>query len=100
MLFGNVRAALALLDTILMDHPWAPLHLNDPVSSDNPFYGVLDELQAKHPSGQPASEEVLLSPSSSTTSFHPVVFNDFYNFFCNFAGANYICIYFLLSDFC
>ena len=73
MLHGNVRAALALLDT--MGHPGVPLHLSDPVSPDNPSWSVLDELQAKHPSGQPASEEVLLSPSSSTTSFHPIVFD-------------------------
>ena len=73
MLRGNVRAALALFDT--MDYPGAPLHLSDPVSPDNPSWSVLDELQAKHPSGQPASEEALLSPSSSTTSFHPVVFD-------------------------
>ena len=73
MLHGNVRAALALLDT--MDHPGVPLHLGDPVSADNPSWSVFDELRAKHPSSQPASEEALLSPSSSTASFHPVVFD-------------------------
>ena len=61
MLRSIVRAALALLDTT--DHPGALLHLSDPVSPDNPSWSGLDELQAKHPSGQPASEEALLSPS-------------------------------------
>ena len=45
------------------------------MSPDNPSWSVLDELQTKHPFGQPASKEALLLPSLSTTSFHPVVFN-------------------------
>jgi len=36
---------------------------------------VFDELQAKHLPGQPASGDALLSPSSASTSFHPVVFD-------------------------
>ena len=45
------------------------------MSPDNPSWSVLDELQAKHPSDQPTSEEALLLQSLSTTSFHPVVFD-------------------------
>jgi len=73
MLRGNVRAALALLDT--MDHPGAPLHLSDPVSPDTPSWTVLDELKAKHPCGQPACKEALLPPSATVSSFHPVIFD-------------------------
>ena len=58
-----------------MDHLGTPLHLSNPVFVNNLSWSVLDELQAKHPSGQPASEEALLSPSSFTTSFHPIVFD-------------------------
>ena len=50
MLRGNIRAALALLDT--MDHPGAPLRLSDPASPDTPSWTVLDELKAKHPCSQ------------------------------------------------
>ena len=45
------------------------------MSPDTPSWTVLDELQEKHPPGQSASKEALLSPSSTTTSFHPVVFD-------------------------
>jgi len=58
-----------------MYHPGAPLQLSDPVSPDIPSWTVFDELQAKHPPGQLASGDALLSPSSTTTSFHPVVFD-------------------------
>jgi len=51
MLQGNVRAALALLDT--MDHQGAPLQLSDPASPDTPSWTVPDKLKAKHPLGQP-----------------------------------------------
>ena len=42
-----------------------------PVSPTTPSWIVLD---AKHPPGQPALKEALLSPSAATSSFHPVVF--------------------------
>ena len=58
-----------------MNHPEAPLHLSDPMSADNPSWSAFDELQGKHPSSKPASEEALLLPFLSTTSFHPVAFD-------------------------
>ena len=73
MLCGNVRAALALLDTV--DYPGAPLRLSDPTSPYTPSWIVLDELEAKHPHGQPACKEALLPPSVATSSFHPVIFD-------------------------
>ena len=57
MFKGNVRAALTLLDD--MDHAGAPLHLRDPVSPDKPSWTVFDELQKKHPPGQPAQGSVV-----------------------------------------
>ena len=49
--------------------------MGDPASPNTLSWTVLDELQAKHPPGQSASKEVLLSPSSITTYFHSVVFD-------------------------
>jgi len=68
MLKGNVHAALAFLDDV--DRAGAPLHLKDPVLPDKPSWTVFDELQKKHPPGQPAQKEALLSPSTSKSKFH------------------------------
>ena len=57
-----MHAALALLDDV--EHAGAPLHLRDSVSPDKPSWTVFDELQKKHPPGQPVRKEALLSPST------------------------------------
>ena len=67
MLWGDICAALALLDKL--GHPGALLQLSDPASPNTPSWRVLDEPQVKHSPEQLASKEVLLSPSAATCSF-------------------------------
>ena len=75
-----------------------------PVSPTTPSWIVLD---AKHPPGQPALKEALLSPSAATSSFHPVVFEALNGVVIRCAALHpsgvdafcWWCLYLILPDF-
>ena len=72
MLRGDVKAAIALLDSD--DHSGAPMGLDTPLVSENPSWTVCDELLKKYPKGQPAHSAALKSLDGCSERFHPVIF--------------------------
>ena len=72
MLRGDVKAAIALLDSD--DHTGAPMSLDLPLASENPSWTVCDELLKKHPKSQPAHSATLQSLDGCNDRFHPVIF--------------------------
>ena len=73
MFVGKTKAALQLLT----DHgKGGVLHGDDSIpSSDGESLSVLDVLESKHPSGQPASASSILETSGEPVDIHPVVFD-------------------------
>ena len=72
MFEGRVKEALRLLST---KEKGTPLNIHSAVSSSNPHHTVLNELQAKHPPGQPTTPNALLHSPPSPPPCHPVIFD-------------------------
>ena len=73
MFRGKTGAALDLLSH---KGTGGVLHVNDPVTKDDPTSPfVLDVLKSKHPAAQPASAEALLSDCQDPPIVHPVIFD-------------------------
>ena len=73
MFEGKTKAALQLIS----DHgKGGVLHADDSIpSSDGVSLSVLDVLESKHPSGQPASASSILETCGEPVDVHPVVFD-------------------------
>ena len=72
MLRGDVKAAIALLDSD--DYTGTPISLEMPLASKSPSWTVCDELLKKHRKSQPAHSAALQSLDGCNDQFHPVIF--------------------------
>ncbi len=71
MKYGNVKAALRLLDN---QNNGGPLSLDTPNHYNGTLVTVREALFDKHPPGQPAHPETLLNPTIPPEEPHPILF--------------------------